>query len=86
MANNGNNPFVTKEGAEVKVGQVWRDLDKRMKGRRVQVRELGNMTFAGKVRIQNYSDESGAQGTFRWLSVARMHRHCTGFEFVSHPQ
>lgn len=73
---------VTKDGVEVKVGQVWRDLDKRMNGRRVQVREIGAMTFEGKVRVQNFTDHSGATGTKRWLAVSRMHRHSSGFALV----
>jgi hypothetical protein len=82
MSTDQTSPWVTKEGVEVKIGQVWRDLDKRMRGRCVQVVEFGTITFVGKVRVQGYGRITGASGTKRWLSVARMHRHSTGFELV----
>ena len=82
MSTDQTSPWVTKEGVEVKIGQVWRDLDKRMQGRCVQVVEFGTITFVGKVRVQGYGRITGASGTKRWLSVARMHRHSTGFELV----
>ena len=69
------NPNVTKEGVEVKAGQVWRDLDKRMGGRTVTV------IFAkfGVARVKG--GESWSRQTE--LSIRRMHRHSTGWELVS---
>lgn len=64
------NHNVTKEGIEVKAGQVWRDLDKRMKGRTVTV----IFATAGVARVQ------GARVTE--LTISRMHRHSTGWELV----
>lgn len=74
------NPFVTKEGVLVEVGQIWRDLDKRMSGRTVKVVRLGNMSFEGSVRIRNAASE---HGTERWLAVRRMHRGSTGWMLVT---
>jgi len=71
---------VTKEGVEVRIGQVWLDLDKRMPGRRVQVMRFGNGTFAGKVRIRTLSLDGVLSSQERWLAVSRMHRHSTGFK------
>ena len=71
---------VTEEGIEVRVGQVWLALDKRVPGRRVQVMSFGNGTFAGKVRIKNHSLHGGASGVERWLSISRMHHHSAGFK------
>lgn len=65
------NPNTTKEGIEVRPGQVWRDLDKRMKGRTVTV----IFATAGVARVK------GARTTE--LSISRMHRHSTGWELVS---
>lgn len=68
------NRNITKDGIEVKAGQVWRDLDKRMKGRTVTV----IFATAGYARVK------GARTTE--LSIHRMHRHSTGWELVSSPQ
>lgn len=65
------NHNITKEGIEVKAGQVWRDLDKRMKGRTVTV----IFATAGVARVK------GARTTE--LAIRRMHRHSTGWELVS---
>lgn len=60
----------TKDGIEVKIGQVWRDLDKRTNGRTIKV--LG---FDG--------DRILASGPRKpKISISRMHRHSTGFELV----
>jgi len=62
---------VTKEGIEVKAGQVWRDLDKRMNGRTVTVLWANH----GVARVK------GARTTE--IAIHRMHRHSTGWELVS---
>ena len=64
----------TKEGIEVRVGQIWRDLDKRMT-RVVRVMEVGN----GKAIVRSGWDGSGTKST---ISIRRMHRHSTGWELV----
>lgn len=68
--------FTTKDGVEVQIGQHWRDQDKRMHGRVVEVVGLGDGASVGKVRVRN------AAGKERWLSVRRMHKHSTGFVLV----
>ena len=65
------NHNITKEGIEVKPGQVWRDLDKRMRGRTVTV----IFAVAGVARVK------GARETE--IAVRRMHRHSTGWALVS---
>lgn len=65
------NPNVTRDGTEVKIGQVWRDLDKRMRGRTIEIRAVSDgYAFAGpslKTKIR----------------ISRMHKHSSGFELVS---
>jgi hypothetical protein len=68
------NHNITKDGIEVKAGQVWRDLDKRMKGRTVTV----IFATAGVARVK------GTRTTE--LAIKRMHRHSNGWELVSEPQ
>lgn len=60
----------TKEGIEVKPGQVWEDLDKRMLGRRRQVREVSD----------GYAYMDGYPRTR--VAIRRMHRHSTGWKLV----
>lgn len=67
------NPNITKEGIEVKPGQVWRDLDKRMRGRVVTVLSVAD----GVAQVR------GAIKTK--LSVRRMHRHSNGWQLVYSP-
>lgn len=68
---------ITKEGIEVKVGQVWRDLDKRMAGREVTVLEVAD----GKARV----GRAGSSIKATRLSVSRMHKSSTGWVLVSQP-
>ena len=65
MSTDQTSPWVTKEGVEVKIGQVWRDLDKRMRGRCVQVVEFGTITFVGKVRVQGYGRNRAKRSAVR---------------------
>ena len=65
----------TREGIEVKAGQVWRDLDKRMKGRTVTVLAVAH----------DFAMVKGAKKITR-LAVARMHRHSTGWELAQDSQ
>lgn len=62
----------TKEGVEVMPGQIWRDLDKRMAGRRVQV--LAVYPVSGKANVENVA--TGGRTT---LSIRRMHKGATGW-------
>lgn len=64
------NESTTKEGIEVKVGQVWRDLDKRMNGRTRTV-----------VAVENGKAQMGGP-TITNVSIKRMHKGSTGWELV----
>lgn len=65
--------LITKEGIRVAIGQVWRDLDKRMHGRRVRVVALDEAGGTVQVRAVSHNKLS-------MLSVRRMHKHSTGWE------
>ena len=72
---------VTKEGIEVKPGQVWRDLDKRMTYRHVKVL----LVSAGRAVVhQCHSDgREFPQRIATKISVRRMHKMSTGWALVS---
>jgi hypothetical protein len=85
------NEFTTKEGIEVKVGQVWRALDYREAGRHVRVVEVGSRV----VRVTGFNnpeayalvarcrpDGSDVSDRTTALSVRRMHKHSTGWALV----
>lgn len=62
---------VTKEGIEVKVGQRWQDLDKRMNGRTRTVIAVEG----GKAHLNGYPKTK--------ISISRMHKGSTGWALVS---
>lgn len=64
---------ITKNGIEVKPGQVWRDLDKRCNGRTRKI-----------VRVENGFAHYDTPKKGR-IAVARMHNHSTGFALVPTP-
>lgn len=66
----------TKEGIEVRPGQIWRDLDKRMPGRKVKVWRVVDGHAACFVLV------NGQSGKITTLAVRRMHKHSTGWELV----
>lgn len=61
---------LTKEGIEVKVGQVWQDLDKRMHGRKRTVIEVQD----GKAHMDGTPKTK--------VSIRRMHKGSTGWALV----
>ena len=67
---------ITKDGIEVKVGQIWRDLDKRMDGRTRKVIEVKD----GKAVMQSPHQPTGMKTK---VSIKRMHKSSTGWELVS---
>lgn len=72
-------PNMTKEGVEIKRGQVWRDLDKRTSYRHVRVISIAD----GKVTAQDCNaDGYGVTHRTTKLSVSRMHNHSTGWVLV----
>lgn len=66
---------VTKEGIEVKSGQVWRDLDKRMGNRQCRVVDVAD----GKARMQSIHS---ATVPATKVSIKRMHKNSTGWVLV----
>lgn len=70
---------ITKEGTEVKVGQVWRDLDVRMDGRHCRVMQVAN----GKA-LMSRCNPSGALTSSRTtsVSISRMHTSSQGWALV----
>ncbi|OWJ93015.1 hypothetical protein B6S59_18845 [Pseudomonas sp. A46] len=68
---------ITKEGVEVKPGQVWKDLDKRSYGRQCKVITVED----GKAKMQHYA--RGKLGSKTTVSIRRMYKHSTGWELVS---
>lgn len=72
----------TKDGIEVKQGQVWADLDKRMDGRHVRVVGVQD----GKATVQRCRINGvGVTHKVTKLSVSRMHKSSTGWALVSGP-
>lgn len=67
---------VTKEGIEVKRGQLWRDLDSRMAGRICRVGVVAN----GKAEM--FRMVGGQAGPRTWVSVSRMHKSSTGWALI----
>ena len=65
----------TKDGVEVKVGQVWKNLDVRTVNDTVTIKEVG----PGFAKVER----KGGKSTM--LSIRRMHKHSTGWELVSEP-
>lgn len=61
----------TKEGIEVKPGQVWRDLDKRMNGRTRTVLAV----LDGKAHMNGVPKTK--------VSISRMHKGSTGWALES---
>lgn len=77
---------ITKEGIEVKVGQVWRDLDTRMAARYCRVKDLGYTGTCGTIpaAVMQVCRPNGATVTERITKVriSRMHHHSTGWDLV----
>ncbi len=65
-----------KDGVEVKIGQVWRDCDKRtMYGTRT-VEVVGLNTEGEKVQVKS-------SNRVTWISLRRMYKHATGYVLVT---
>lgn len=65
------NPSITRDGIEVQIGQIWRDLDKRMRGRTEEIRGVadGFAYFGAALK--------------RKIAIRRMYRHSTGWCLVT---
>lgn len=66
---------VTKDGVRVRVGQLWRDCDKRMGDRKRYV--LGIADGKAMMGISMYDPRP------TYVSIKRMHKHSTGWELVA---
>lgn len=65
--------IITKDGITVRVGQVWRDCDKRCHGRTKTVARVDSLNG----RVQWAERPQG------WVAVRRMHKSATGWVLVS---
>lgn len=65
---------ITREGVQVKVGQVWRDLDGRMPPRECEVVFVDDA--AGKAHML----AGNASGRVTQVSISRMHKGTTGWK------
>ena len=68
----------TKEGIEVQVGQVWRDLDARSGMRRGRVTHVG----FGRATLELLDKVHAGANPSTTVRVRRMHKHSTGWELV----
>jgi hypothetical protein len=77
------NPNITKDGVEVRAGQIWRDLDKRESGRTIKVVSVaeGKALSRDHVKLTGFTCRMN-----RPISVRRMHKGGTGWELVSQPE
>jgi len=66
---------IIKEGNEVRPGQVWKDLDKCSQGRQCKVMAIED----GKAKMRHYA--CGRLGSKTTVSIRRMHKHSTGWEW-----
>lgn len=72
----------TKEGIEVSVGQIWQDLDKRMRDRKRKiVAVLGERVIMDEPEADFVNSRHPTK-----VSVSRMHRHSTGWKLCSSAQ
>jgi hypothetical protein len=68
----------TKEGVEVQVGQIWQDLDSRMRGRkRKVVAILGERVLMDEPTASLLNKVNPTR-----VSIRRMHRHSTGWALI----
>lgn len=63
---------VTKEGIRVEVGQVWQDLDRRMKHRTITITRVDSMNGRAYFDYPRIGS----------IAISRMHKHSTGFALV----
>lgn len=72
---------ITKDGIEVKKGQIWHDLDKRMTNRYAKVEAVRE----GKAVMYLCTPEGRIINSMREIkiSVTRMHKSSSGWALVS---
>ncbi len=77
--------YCNKLGLEVKVGQVWRDCDKRMRNRHVRVVGLSTKHGEAAAEVLPCRASNGqlvGPATPTRILVRRMHPHSTGWAFA----
>jgi hypothetical protein len=67
----------TKENIVVQIGQIWQDLDKRMRDRQCKIIEV----LDGKVKMQQIFPVMKERVTL--VSVSRMHKMSTGWKLIT---
>lgn len=73
-------PELTKDGVAVRVGQVWKDLDKRMAGRHCKVFAV----VEGRAHMNRCAPNGRVTSDMvTKVAIARMHRGSTGWALVS---
>lgn len=77
---------ITKEGIQVKVGQVWRDLDKRMYSGNRHCRVVA--IADGKADMTHSTPDGRVIGSQRLVrvSIRRMHKSSTGWALAQDVQ
>lgn len=70
-----------KRGVEIKVGQIWMDMDKRMRGRKRKVVAL--LEKSGLVVMDDPRADFINKIHQTKVSAARMHAHSTGWMLCS---
>lgn len=74
----------TREGIEVKPGQVWRDLDKRTIDDTGEPRTMTVVAvFGGKASMVSVLKNRHGKPYTSTLSIKRMHKSATGWALVS---
>lgn len=68
---------LTLDGIDVRVGQIWRDLDRRKPGRRCRVVEIHD----GRAIMEPDKPHQSRKAQTS-VSIKRMHNHSTGWELV----
>ena len=67
---------MTREGIEVKAGQVWRDLDRRVK------RTVTVTCVHPDASPNPYAEVVSSYGAKSRIRIDRMHKHAQGFALV----
>ncbi len=75
---------ITKDGVEVKKGQIWRDLDRGMPDRHCKVEAIRD----GKAVMYRCTSEGRLINAMREIkvSISRMHKSSTGWALVRDTQ
>lgn len=78
-----SNVNLTKEGIEVKPGQVWRDLDERLGGRQCCVETVFNDGGNAVAVMRRIDRKPGAREVKTKVRLNRMHKGSQGWALVT---